>query len=224
MCDPIIQQARAFLRGNSTGDLRFDEHLRPLKYVFAPDGRLAAPVMVAMLQAVDTVLFVPDCAEGAMEVQVTLENFDEHGPQGALADRWHIYHGNPEDVRWALMDIDAARFEEAVIDGEALIQINPLTADEPRLCREMNRNNSDDLRNLCLHYAEIGVKQPVMVGIDQYGIDVRGTFDVIRVPAIKRMETAEDASRILAAMCEEASAALCGDDNPTEQIGNAEDE
>ena len=224
MCNPIIQQVRAFLRGHSTGDLRFEEHLRPVRYVFAPDGRLAAPVMVAMLQAVDTVLFVPECAEGAMEVQVTLEAFDERGPQGGLADRWSIYHGDPDDVRWALMGIDAARFEGEVIDGEALIQPNPLAADEPRLCREMNQNHSDDLRNLCLHYSEVGVKQPVMVGIDRFGIDVRGTFDVIRVPAIKRMDTAEDAARILAAMCEEARVAVGGANDPAGEIGNTEDE
>ena len=159
-----------------------------------------------------------------MEVQVTLEAFDEHGPQGALADRWRIYHGDPEDVRWALMDIDAARFEGEVIDGEALIHSNPLATDEPRLCREMNREHCDDLRNLCLHYAEIGVKQPVMVGIDQFGIDVRGTFDVIRVPAIKRMETSEEATNILATMCEEARVALSESDHPSDETGNAEDE
>ena len=50
--------------------------------------RLAAPVMYAMLSAVDVVLFVPENAEGAMELQLTLTKLDPDGPDGALADRW----------------------------------------------------------------------------------------------------------------------------------------
>ena len=207
MSDPIVDAAHAFLRAHSTGELRFDEHLRPIKYVIGPDGRLVAPVMVAMLQSVDTVLFVPECVEGAMEVQVTLAQFDEHSPDGALADRWRIHHGEPPDVRWAFLDIDAARYEGAVIDGEALVRVNPLAGDEPGLCRDMNSDHADDLRRLCRHYAHIGVEAPVMVGIDPLGIDVRGMFDVIRVPAIEPMHTAVDARRVLQAMAEAASAA-----------------
>jgi hypothetical protein len=211
MSDAIVDAAHAFLRAHSTGELRFDEHLRPIKYVIAPSGRLVAPVMVAMLQSVDTVLFVPECAEGAMEVQVTLVQFDEHSAGGALADRWRIHHGDPPDVRWAFLDIDAARYEGAVIDGEALVRPNPLAEDEPGLCREMNKDHADDLRRLCRHFAHINVEEPVMVAIDPLGIDVRGMFDVIRVPATEPMPTAEDARRVIQAMAEAASAAGSAD-------------
>lgn len=207
MSDPIVDAAHAFLRGHSRGELRFDEHLRPIRYVIGPTGRPVAPVMVAMLQSFDTVLFVPECVEGAMEVQVTLGQFDEHSPDGALADRWRIHHGEPPDVNWAFMDIDAARYEGVVIDGEALVRANPLAEDEPGLCRDMNRDRAEDLRRLCRHFAHIGVEQPVMVGIDPLGIDVRGMFDVIRVPAPEPMGTAEDARRVFEAMAEAASAA-----------------
>src|SRR4051794_25044944 len=115
MSDASIENAYAFLRRHTRGELRFDEHLRPLKFVIVPDGRLVAPAMVAMLQSVDTVLFVPACAENAMEIQVTLEPFEERGPDAASADRWRIYHGEPDDVRWAYLSIDAARFEDLVI-------------------------------------------------------------------------------------------------------------
>ena len=207
MSDAIVDAAYAFLRAHSTGELRFDEHLRPIKYIIAPTGRPVAPVMVAMLQSADTVLFVPECAEGAMEVQVTLSQFDEHSPDGALADRWRIHHGDPPDVNWAFFDIDAARYEGTVIDGEALVRANPLAADEPSICRDMNRDHADDLRRLCRNYAHINVEEPVMVAIDPLGIDVRGMFDVIRVPAAKPMPNADEARRVLKAMAEAASAA-----------------
>jgi hypothetical protein len=110
-------------------------------------------------------------------------------------------------VNWAFLDIDAARYEDAVIDGEGLVRANPLAEDEPGLCRDMNTGRADDLRRLCRHYANINIEAPVMVGIDPLGIDVRGMFDVIRVPAAEPMNTAADATRILRAMAGAASAA-----------------
>src|SRR5262245_20453476 len=193
MPDEIVDHAYSFLRGHSTGDLRFDEHLRPLKYVIGPDGRLIAPVMVAMLQAVDVVLFVPELQDDAMEVQVTMQQFQERGDDGAAADRWRIYHGEPQDVHWAFLTIDAARFGTNVIDGSALTRSNPLAQDEARLCRVMNQEHIDDLRGLCAHYGSMEVEQPVMVGIDPLGIDVRALFDVVRVPATQPMPNADAA-------------------------------
>lgn len=203
LMDSLVENAYAFLRANTKADLRFEEHLRPIKYVIAPDGRLVAPVMVAMLDAVDTVLFVPECVEDSMELMVTLEPFDERGDPrntGAMADRWRIHHGEPEDVRWALMHIDVARFADQVIDGDALMQPNPLAEVESRICRHMNDDHADDLRAICLRYANMEIKQPVMVAIDPDGIDVRARFDVVRIPSTEPMRTAEDARRVLTAM------------------------
>jgi hypothetical protein len=206
-----VERAHAFLRANTRADLRFDEHFRPVRYVIAPDdGRLVMPVMVAMLQTLDTVLFIPEVVEEAMELQVTLERFDEHGPDGALADRWRIHHGEPDDVNWAFGHIDAARHEGVVIDGDPLMRPNPLRADEPAICKHMNAEHADALRRLCFHYADIEVESPVMVAIDPHGIDVRGRFDVIRVPAIEPMHSAEDARRVLKTMTERAAAEAGG--------------
>src|SRR5690606_7891674 len=102
-----------------------------------------------MLRSFDVVLFIPSYEEGAMEVQVTLEEFEERGSQGAAADRWRIYHGEPQDVRWAFTQIDAARFGGMVIDGLALMRVNPLAKDESRICKHMNQEHVDDLRRLC---------------------------------------------------------------------------
>jgi hypothetical protein len=201
MTDAAIDQAWAFLRAHTTGELRFDDNLRPLKYVIDGAGRIVAPVMVAMLQSVDTVLFVPECVEHAMEVQVTLEEFQERGEDATAADRWRIYHGEPDDVRWAFARIDAARFETLVIDGEGLTRPNPLAVDESRLCRHMNRERLDDLRRLCIHFGKMSIENPVMVGIDPLGIDVRARFEVLRVPAPAPMDSAAQAQRVVDAMC-----------------------
>lgn len=202
----ILNQALVFLRGHSRGDFRFEEHIRPMKYVVAPDGRLVAPAMVAMLQAVDTVLFVPEYADDAMELMVTLSALDERGPDGALTDRWRIYHGEPEDVRWAFMHIDAAKFRSLVIDGDALTTANTLAADEPRICKRMNAQHVSDLRRMCAHFANFTLEKPVMVGIDPLGLDVRAAFDVVRIPALEPMKSTADIDRVLAEMMKQAAA------------------
>lgn len=204
MSEMNVEEAYTFLRSHSAGDLRFDEHFRPIRYVIASDGRLAAPVMESMLQSVDTVLFIPECVEDSLEVQVTLERFDEHSRDGQIADRWRIYHGEPQDVRWAWLDIDGARHGRMVYDCEALVRPNEMAADEARICRHMNEDHADDLRALCLHFAKVEVESPVMVGIDPLGIDVRGRFEVYRVAATEPMSSAEEARRILIEMTEQA--------------------
>lgn len=209
MDDPMVRQALGFLRGHTTGDLRFDEHLRSIKYVVGTDGRLAAPVMAAMLDSVDTSVFIPEYREENMlEVEVTLEPFQEEQRGGEIADRWRIYHGEPQDIYWAYLNIDAARYAEYVIDGEALMIENTLAEDEPRICKHMNAEHTGDLRLLCHHFSHIEIEEPMMVGIDPLGVDVRGRFDVIRVKATEQLKSAEHAREVLRSMVETAREAL----------------
>ncbi len=199
MAEQSVEDAYRFLRSYTTGDLRFDENRRPLRYVIGPGGRLVAPVMYAMLDAVDAVLFVPEYQEGAMEVQVTLSLLDPVGPQGDLTDRWRIYHGEPQDVHWAVLDIDAVRYHEWVIDGAVLVRPNPLAAEEAGLCRRLNEDR-DTLRLVCRRAADTRVENPTLVGVDPLGFDVRRRFDVIRLPAPRAMEKAGDVERVFEEM------------------------
>ena len=199
MAEQSVEDAYRFLRTCTTADLRFDENLRPLRFVIGPDGRLVAPVMYAMLDAVDTVLFVPEYQEDAMEVQVTLSLLDLEGPQGGLTDRWRIYHGEPEYVHWAVLDIDAARYHDWVLDGISLVRPNPLAAEEAGLCRRLNEDR-DTLRLVCQRAADTQVENPTLVGVDPLGFDVRRRFDVIRLPAPRAMTSADEVERVLAEM------------------------
>ena len=134
----IAERAWAFLRSNTTASLTFGENNIDVSYVIIPDGRLVISAMVAMLQPCNTVMYIPEYAEGCMEMQVSLEQFLESGNEGAFADRWQVYHGEPPDTQWAFVDIDAARFHEMFVDGEALHRVEPPPVDvavEPQLHR-----------------------------------------------------------------------------------------
>ncbi|MDP6601760.1 MAG: hypothetical protein QGH76_05635 [Phycisphaerales bacterium] len=179
----VADDAWAFLRANSTGSLRFGQHLRDVRYVMAADGRLILSVMVAMLEPAGLSLFVPGYEEGAMELSVTLEEFEERGAGGAMADRWRVYHGEAPDVQWAIAEIDAARFHDRFVDGEAMVRSNPLVDSEASVCREVNASRTDDLRAACAAVG-VDVPNPVLVGIDPLGWDIRATFGIIRIPPL----------------------------------------
>ncbi len=196
----VIEHAYRFLRAHTRGELQFDDKVSPLRYVIGPAGRPVAPIMYTMLEAADTVLFVPENTEGAMELQVTLARLDPDGPDGALTDRWRIYHGDPHNVHWAELDLDAARYEGTVIDGVGLMRPNPLAADEPGICRDINRNHRDELGPICRRVAKADVEQPTLVGVDPLGFDVRRRFDVVRLDAPEPMKTAEDVRRVFEEM------------------------
>jgi len=184
--------AWAFLRSNSTATLKFGEHTKDVSYVICPDGLLVIPAMVAMLQPSDTLLFVPEYMEDCMEIHVSLSQFTAEGKNGARADRWQVYHGEPPDVQWAMLDIDAARFHEMFIDGDGLCRENPLASEEPAICKELNTNKQDKLRVLCKTKTNVDVTNPTVVGVDALGIDVRAPFGIVRVPSNAPLESPAD--------------------------------
>lgn len=198
---PDALDAIAFLRGHLSGVIRFDEEFLNIKVVLAPDGRLVAPVMVAMLRGFNCALFLPhepkDGEDPAIQLQVELVQFEENGPEGALADRWQIYHGEPPDVNWAFFDIDAARKMGVFVSGEAMSIPNAIAEFEPALCKEFNTNDSESLRKLASATVGHELDEATLVGVDELGFDVRGRIDVVRVAAPEPMLYPETARATL---------------------------
>lgn len=183
--------AWAFLRSNSTASLSFGENNFDISYVIIPDGRLVISAMVAMLQPCDMVMYVPEYADGCMEMHVSLEQFKEDAENGVFADRWQVYHGDPPDTQWAFVDIDAARFHDMFIDGETLRRDNALSAVEHTLCKTLNEHQ-DVVRKMCASKTNVEVTIPFVVGVDPLGIDIRTPFGIVRVPADSPFDSSED--------------------------------
>lgn len=177
----LIDAAYEWLHGNLAGYLRFDGDRLPLKVAPLSDGHLVAPVMVAMLTATDLVLELPDDGDDDLHLMVSLEPFDARGEGGAWSDRWRAYHGQPEDVNWARMMIDAARFRGHYIDGSVLMRANPLAGEEAALCRRVNSEFTANLARYMVATTNRDAEAPVLVGVDPWGLDVRRRFEVVRV-------------------------------------------
>lgn len=200
--DRIVSDAREWLRGHLSGYIRFDGERTPIRIVVAPDGSIVAPVMVAMLISTDVVLELPDDDEESMHLMVTLEKFDENGPQGASADRWRIYHGDPPDVNWGRCTVDAVRFAGYFVDGDALMAPNQLAAGEAAACREINRGDRSVLAAAARACGGHELADPRVVGIDAGGCDIRSDFGVVRV---QWPEPIADASQAAAALARVAA-------------------
>jgi hypothetical protein len=139
--------------------------------------------MVSMLRSVDVVLELPDDGDDSLELQVTLEQIEENGPDGALCDRWCIYHGEAPDVRWARIQIDAARYKGYFVDGQALMRENPFAAQEGALCKELNAHCREGVMRAAESTGTHRLIDPKVVGVDPWGIDARGQIGVARIPA-----------------------------------------
>ncbi|MFG0331048.1 MAG: hypothetical protein ACF8PN_14250 [Phycisphaerales bacterium] len=183
-----------FLRANTTGVLRYAGVIDRLKFVLDADGHLVSPVTPAMLDAADTVVFVPDEGFDALELLVSLEGIDG---ESAGTDRWRIYHGDPRPAgAFGRFIIEAGKFYEHVFDGDTLAEPNPFASDEPALCRWMNRERIDAVPALCREMAGVEVTAPVVVGVNSSGVDVRATLGIIHLPfQHPQPETGADARR-----------------------------
>jgi hypothetical protein len=190
MRDEAVDQTLAFLHANLHGHIRFDGERVPIKVIVAPDGRIVAPVMESMLRSVEVVLELPDDGDDGLQLMVTLERLDPEGEHAGLCDRWRAYHGDPEDVRWALMQADASRFRQWFVDGEALMQANPLAKEESALLRKLNAQPRAFLKAFCTT-CKVDCREPLAVGVDACGIDIRRAHDTARLPFPLRFEQPE---------------------------------
>jgi soluble P-type ATPase len=207
MADAAVNLALRTLRSHYRGELRFDERQQRVKYVIDPaTGKLVISVDAFMLEALDTVIFIPEERDGAMELLLTFAPIEQYSSDEALADRWRIYHGEPEEKHWVICSIEAARHDTFVIDGDALMQPSTLAADEPKLCRMLNDAGKDALAAIVFAQADRQIEAPVAVGVDQFGVDVRARFEIVRLEPAAPFGSGDDARRVLSEWIAEASA------------------
>ncbi len=175
--DEALDHAWEVLSANCVGVLAFDDTEIDIRYVLDPaNGRLIATVPVASIMAAENVLYAPELSDDALRLLLSPEQIEE----SSLTDRWQVYHGEPEHVRWAAYWIDSAKHGPWVLDGDALMRPNPLAGDEPALCKEFNAD-PPRLRTLCGRGAGVEVEKPVCVGVDPGGMHVRAPFGIVRV-------------------------------------------
>lgn len=196
----------AILRAALTADLLADANPSKGRFVIDPDtGRIVMPVEPQVLDADEHVLLVPEESDQALELLVILEEIDGRWHPGA--DRWRSYHGEPRAARWAWFAVDCARHEGAIVDGEEICRPSALHAEENVLRRAAHRLISAQpaevvARLLGRDQQTILAEAPVVVGVDEAGLDVRVGRRVARLlfpsPALDAASAGEIIQGLLA--------------------------
>jgi hypothetical protein len=199
--EPTAADAVRALRAYTSGHLTLDgEHRWPVRFVWdRRAGRLVFPLPEDAALEGEGQLLLPDEHDPAVAVLLTIEQVASL--PGALEIRFEIYHGRAESARWGVAAVVALRHHGEAYDGEELVLTDGLVADEPALCRELNADPAR-LRALCETGARASVDEPVAVGVDPDGIDIRARFGIVRAPFAASAATAEAAREQIARLSE----------------------
>lgn len=164
----------------------------PVRFVFdGASGRVVFALDPRLAQADELVLCVPDDSfETAARLLLAPEPMDEH--HEAL-DTYLAYHAKPATGVTLSAAIESCKLEDgAVVDGSGLTVANPLHGARGRLCRALNADRVA-LRRAVERFAGVSPGEPLAVGVDPFGVDVRARFGVVRLAFDPPAESEEEA-------------------------------
>lgn len=198
------EQARRVLFSHRAALLVLDEIREPLHY--AIDGRNGGLVTSAPRHAAESdqwLLLVPEESDDALQLLLEHAEADE-SVHGAAMDRHQAMHGKARWPCWRFATISSARIAESVIDPEDLPLTNPLLTAEASLVRALNADRPA-LARACRGVCGRDIAEPLAVGVDSLGIDVRTTFGVVRLPFSSEVGDADAARRAIAGLTNPAA-------------------
>lgn len=164
-------------------------------------GELVLPSEPALADADELVLCLPD---ETFDADATVLIHHRPADEDRWTDRHMAYHPDAQATRWLRGTVDALKLRSGeVVPAEHLGLLNPLAAAEPELCKRLNADHAT-LRTLCRLLTGVEPEQPVCVGVDRLGIDVRARFGVIRLDLPAPCEDPEEARRVIGALIENA--------------------
>jgi hypothetical protein len=195
---PSPRAALEHLRRNREGVLLADGLAERIRFVIdGATGHIVFPTHPSCIAASEVVLFVPEeDPHNEPELQLLLATTELDPLCDEPCDRWKAYHGEPLFTHWASGDIESARFRGEVIDEGPLCCRNPLMPVEPRLCKTLN-GDRQRLAQICKNRAGVSPREPVAVGVDAAGFDVRARFGVVRVPFDRECASCDDAAAMI---------------------------
>jgi hypothetical protein len=199
------------LRRYHEATLQFEERRAEVRFIIdGATGRIVLPAESGMGAAGELVLHMPD--EITRDLQLSaIPTIIERPESEEAVDRWQAYHGGAARATgggrvWLRCEIQGAKRPHAigdVYDPETIMRPNALRKDEFRLVRIVN-TQAERLAKVCKLRTGLEVADPLCVGIDPYGLDVRARFGILRVEFDLEAGSAEQAAALIAAMLEKA--------------------
>lgn len=165
--------------------------------------RIVAAVEREVFDAEQIVIFAPDADPDPdrLGVVTRVQLLLHVRPLDTLdhaADRFQAYHGDPAPLLLADCTIDSVRITgsapasddaggsahqsaDLIVDGDELRRYAFVRGTEPAVIRACNADR-DRLASACLRWLGVQINQPMAVGADRLGIDIRAQFGVLRLP------------------------------------------
>jgi len=178
--DETTRATLALIRSFTSGTILCDGTPEPVRFVF--DGRTGRVVLAldpVWAGCEEFVLCLPDDSfDTKARLLLVPERLDEHDP---ALDMYLAYHGRGATGVCLSAAIESAKLgDSTVVDGAALTVANPLMPALGRLCRALNEDRGA-LRRACGRAAGVSPEDPLAVGIDPFGVDVRARFGTVRL-------------------------------------------
>lgn len=151
-----------------------------IRFVLNPaTGEPVLPVHADVLEHDELTLLVPDESNDALQLLCTPAPIN---PASADAcDRHQIFFGKPHFPKWALLEIEAVKSTQGVLEGAVFIGPEPLHAFEPALLKLLNTDRAL-LGAACQRLTGTAPDEPLAVGVDEWGAWVRARFGAMRLP------------------------------------------
>lgn len=194
---PAIPGARhvamRLLRRMHEGTLGFEERRAEVRFVLdGATGMMVIPVEPGFARIHELTLTAP--SESSMLWQTMLSPRIIERPEAEESvDRWAAYHGKaPGGAVWVRCEIGGLKSAGEVWGNDECVCINALRGVEPRLIRALNADRPA-LCRACKVHGPVDVADPLCVGIDALGIDIRARFGIVRLEFPENVEAADEA-------------------------------
>lgn len=178
------------LRAATSGHLRPDpDTARPVRYVLdRRRGGLLFQLPRDFEDITSAQLLVPDEHDPVLAALLEIRPVPRPAPEVEI--RHEVYHGPLREGPWAVGTVEALRYHTEAFDAEEFGLTDAIVDAEPEICRELNAD-PQTLRRICRRVAEIA--DPVAVGVDPDGLDVRARFGTVRVEFSRSAATPDEA-------------------------------
>ena len=170
------------LRRFHEGVLALHERRSGVRFVVeSASGAIVLPVEPGFAKSLsdELVLFVPGESEQQANIALSPELIARPEAEEAC-DRWAAYHGKATHNAWIRGTVDGLKTESAVYGPDECAGPNPLGRAEYALIRHANADRAA-LSAACKRFGAMPVADPLAVGADPLGIDVRARFGILRL-------------------------------------------
>lgn len=95
-------------------------------------------------------------------------------------DRWAGYHGSTSMTTWIRGEVDGIKTRDRVFSGDEALMPNALGRGEYALIKHANADR-ERLGSAAKRLLGLSVADPLCVGVDPWGMDVRARFGILRL-------------------------------------------